>query len=121
MQLIFCETIPIMLQKRGKWHKKNSVNDKRILEYFKRSRKTFNVADEKEKAYALAESEIQALKRKITLLEEELERSESEFLNFPWHRFHVIDSLREINSVMELILGSGGGGLYTLYLYELSR
>jgi len=33
------------------------------------------LADEKEKAYALAESEIQALKRKITLLEEELERS----------------------------------------------
>jgi hypothetical protein len=54
----------------------------------------FNVADEKEKAYALAESEIQALKRKITLLEEELERSEeSEFLNFPRHRFHIIDSL----------------------------
>merc|ERR1719259_2948 len=33
--------------------------------------------DEKEKAYSLAEGEIQALKRKIVLLEEELERSEA--------------------------------------------
>merc|ERR1719309_1102210 len=33
--------------------------------------------DEKEKAYALAEGEIQALHRKIVLLEEEMERSES--------------------------------------------
>merc|ERR1711981_520632 len=33
--------------------------------------------DEKLKAYALAEGEIQALKRKISLLEDELERSES--------------------------------------------
>jgi hypothetical protein len=30
--------------------------------------------DEKEKAYSIAEGEIQALKRKIVLLEEELER-----------------------------------------------
>ena len=30
--------------------------------------------DEKEKAYAVAEGEIQALKRKIALLEDELER-----------------------------------------------
>jgi hypothetical protein len=34
----------------------------------------FVIIDEKEKAYALAEGEIQALKRKIVLLEEELER-----------------------------------------------
>merc|ERR1711902_161822 len=33
--------------------------------------------DEKEKAYAVAEGEIQALKRKIALLEDELERSDS--------------------------------------------
>merc|ERR1711922_120063 len=33
--------------------------------------------DEKEKAYSVAEGEIQALKRKIVLLEEELERSEA--------------------------------------------
>ena len=33
--------------------------------------------DEKDKAYAVAEGEIQALKRKISLLEDELERSES--------------------------------------------
>ena len=36
--------------------------------------------DEKLKAYALAEGEIQALKRKISLLEDELERFSSFFL-----------------------------------------
>merc|ERR1712055_722815 len=35
--------------------------------------------DEKEKAYALAEGEIQALHRKIVLLEDEMARSESKF------------------------------------------
>ena len=36
--------------------------------------------DEKLKAYALAEGEIQALKRKISLLEDELERFSSSFI-----------------------------------------
>ena len=35
--------------------------------------------DEKEKAYAVAEGEIQALKRKIALLEDELERYKKKF------------------------------------------
>ena len=41
--------------------------------------------DEKEKAYAVAEGEIQALKRKIALLEDELERYRREpgSLRFP--------------------------------------
>jgi hypothetical protein len=40
-------------------------------------------------------------------------QSELERLHFqePGHRFHWIDFLREINSVVELILGGGGGGI----------
>ena len=49
--------------------------------------------DEKLKAYALAEGEIQALKRKISLLEDELERFSSFFL--PCKKKHIIFSRSE--------------------------
>ena len=49
-----------------------------ILYMLYRLTQTATKLDEKLKAYALAEGEIQALKRKISLLEDELER-----LNMP--------------------------------------
>ena len=48
--------------------------------------------DEKLKAYALAEGEIQALKRKISLLEDELER----FSFFSSSQLHLKHSPRQV-------------------------